>query len=80
MMTVFDAKFEVFMGTKIQVVALWAVKQCSDVVGYQNFGGQICLHRQDEVIILPFVLCGCETWSVSLREEHGLSQKLSVGP
>ena len=24
-------------------------------------------------IILPFVLCGCETWSLTLREEHRLS-------
>jgi hypothetical protein len=23
-------------------------------------------------IILPVVLCGCETWSLTLREEHGL--------
>jgi hypothetical protein len=25
-----------------------------------------------KTIILPFVLYGCETWSVTLREEHGL--------
>jgi hypothetical protein len=24
------------------------------------------------IIILPVVLYGCETWSLSLREEHGL--------
>jgi hypothetical protein len=24
------------------------------------------------IIILPVVLCGCETWSVTLREEHRL--------
>jgi hypothetical protein len=23
-------------------------------------------------IILPVVLCGCETWSLTLREEHRL--------
>jgi len=23
-------------------------------------------------VILPFVLYGCETWSLTLREEHGL--------
>jgi hypothetical protein len=23
-------------------------------------------------IILPMVLCGCDTWSLTLREEHGL--------
>jgi hypothetical protein len=25
-----------------------------------------------ETIILPVVLYGCETWSLTLREEHGL--------
>jgi hypothetical protein len=25
------------------------------------------------IIILPFVLCGCETWSLKLREEHRLN-------
>jgi hypothetical protein len=25
-----------------------------------------------KTIILPVVLCGCETWSLSLREEHRL--------
>ena len=25
-----------------------------------------------QTIILPFVLCGCETWSLTLREEHRL--------
>jgi hypothetical protein len=25
-----------------------------------------------ETIILPHVLCGCETWSLTLREEHRL--------
>jgi hypothetical protein len=26
----------------------------------------------DKIIILPGVLCGCETWSLTLREEHRL--------
>jgi hypothetical protein len=26
-----------------------------------------------KTIILPVVLYGCETWSLTLREEHGLS-------
>jgi hypothetical protein len=25
-----------------------------------------------KTIILPFVFCGCETWSATLREEHRL--------
>jgi hypothetical protein len=28
--------------------------------------------RIKETIILPVVLCGCETWSVTLRDEHRL--------
>ena len=28
-----------------------------------------------KTIILPVVLCGCETWSLTLREEHGLRIK-----
>jgi hypothetical protein len=28
--------------------------------------------RKGSNIILPVVLCGCETWSVTLREEHRL--------
>jgi hypothetical protein len=26
-----------------------------------------------KTIVLPVVLSGCETWSLTLREEHGLS-------
>jgi hypothetical protein len=28
--------------------------------------------KKYETIILPLVLCGCETWSLALREEHRL--------
>jgi hypothetical protein len=28
--------------------------------------------RLYKTIILPMVLCGCETWSLKLREEHRL--------
>ena len=28
------------------------------------------------IIILPFVLCGCETWSLTLREERRLNRVL----
>jgi hypothetical protein len=27
---------------------IWVVTPCSDVVGYQRFGGQFCLHLQGE--------------------------------
>jgi hypothetical protein len=28
--------------------------------------------RMYKTILLPVVLCGCETWCLTLREEHGL--------
>jgi hypothetical protein len=33
--------------------------------------GNACYHSVQN-IILPVVLCGCETWSLTLREEHRL--------
>jgi hypothetical protein len=35
-----------------------------------SFGGHEC--RIYKTIILPVVLYGCETWSLTLREEHRL--------
>jgi hypothetical protein len=35
---------EVFTAVKIQVDFFWVVTQCSDVLGYQLFSGQCCLH------------------------------------
>jgi len=35
---------------KIQIV-FWVVTPCSDVVGYQRYGGPCCLHLQGEVTI-----------------------------
>jgi hypothetical protein len=32
----------------------------------------LCVGRVYKTIILPVVLYGCETWSLSLREEHRL--------
>jgi hypothetical protein len=32
-----------------------------------------------KTVILPVVLCGCETWSVTLREEHKMIRKI-LGP
>jgi hypothetical protein len=32
-----------------------------------------------ETIILPVVLYGCETWSLSLREEHRLRDLREIG-
>jgi len=39
-----DVRLKVFMGMKIQVMVFWVVTLCSDVVGYQLFGGLCCLH------------------------------------
>jgi hypothetical protein len=37
------------MAMMIQVVVFWVMTPCSDVVGYQRFGGPCCLHLQGEV-------------------------------
>jgi hypothetical protein len=44
-----------------------------------SFGGAILIPRPPhgeiyKTIILPVVLYGCETWSVTLREEHRLRE------
>ena len=43
----------------------------------QNLSSSSCLSKNVKIkiyrtIILPVVLYGCETWSLTLREEHGL--------
>jgi hypothetical protein len=40
-------RFDVLMVMKIQVVFLWVVILCSDVVGYKCFSGSCCLHPED---------------------------------
>jgi len=37
------ARFEVFAAVMIKFVIFWLVVPCSDVVGYQHFGGLCCL-------------------------------------
>jgi hypothetical protein len=44
----FDSRLEVFMAVNIQIKVFWIVTPCSDVVGYQRFGGSCCLHVQGE--------------------------------
>jgi len=34
------------MAMKIQVVVMWVVTPCNDVVGYRRFGGPCCFHLQ----------------------------------
>jgi len=34
---------------KIQIIVLWFVTPCNDVVGYQSFGGSCCLHLHGPV-------------------------------
>jgi hypothetical protein len=36
---ILDERFQLFTTMKIQVVVLWVVKPCSDVVRYRRFGG-----------------------------------------
>jgi hypothetical protein len=38
----------------------------------RNIPEDTILHRIYKSIILPVVLCGCETWSLTVREEHKL--------
>jgi hypothetical protein len=38
-----NKKLEVFTTVKVQFMIFWVVKLCSDVVGYQHFGGPCCL-------------------------------------
>jgi hypothetical protein len=37
-----------------------------------QYSSCICITRIYKTIILPVVLYGCETWSLTLREEHRL--------
>jgi hypothetical protein len=41
--------FQCFVKFKGQVTVCWIVMPCSDVAGYQRFGGPCCLHLQGEV-------------------------------
>jgi hypothetical protein len=38
----------VFTAVKMQLVVFWVVISCSDVVGYQPFGGSCCFHLHSE--------------------------------
>jgi hypothetical protein len=39
-----DARLQVFMAMKIQVVVSWILTPSSDTVGYQHFGEPSCYH------------------------------------
>jgi hypothetical protein len=41
-----NVRFKVFKAMRIQGVVFWIVKLCTDMVGYQHFGGPCCLHLQ----------------------------------
>jgi len=38
------ARLQIFTAIKIQVSLFWIVTRCSDVVGYERFGGPFRLH------------------------------------
>jgi hypothetical protein len=40
--------------------------------GPTQHGGKILKIKIYKAVILPVVLCECETWSLALREEHRL--------
>jgi hypothetical protein len=42
------ARLEIFTAMKVQVKEICVVMPCSDVGGYQRFGGPCCLHLQGE--------------------------------
>jgi len=44
-----DAMSLVFRAIKIQVAVFWVVTSCNFVLRYQRFGGNWCLHLQNEV-------------------------------
>jgi hypothetical protein len=41
--------FDIFRAVKFQVAVFWVVTPCSDVVGYQRFGGPYCLYFQGKM-------------------------------
>jgi hypothetical protein len=42
-------RLEVLTEMKIHVTVYWILTQCSEVVGYQCFGGPCCMHLQGVV-------------------------------
>jgi hypothetical protein len=52
------------------------VRKCSLSFGVESFVFQFVIHKLKiniyRTIILPFVLYGCETWSLTLRERSKL--------
>jgi len=45
----YETMCEILLITGNQGQVFWFVTPCSDVVQYQHFGGQRCLHLQGEV-------------------------------
>jgi hypothetical protein len=43
-----DVRLEIFMTTKINIMVLWVMTLCGDMVGCQPLGGPCCLHLQVE--------------------------------
>jgi hypothetical protein len=53
----YDTRLEVFTAMKIQVVLFCVVTSCTDVVGYQRFGGPCCFHLQVDVTMQMETAC-----------------------
>jgi hypothetical protein len=46
--------------------------KCPAEIYSKNEDFKMCICKVYKIIILPVVLYGCETWSLTLREEHKL--------
>jgi len=46
-------KIYIFMAFKINIMVLWVITLCSDVIGYQHFEGLCCLCLHSDTGILP---------------------------
>jgi hypothetical protein len=41
-------RLDIFTVMNVEVLVFWIVMLCSDMIGYQRFGGTHCLHIQGE--------------------------------
>jgi hypothetical protein len=60
-----------FTAMKIQIVVFWVMILCSDVVGYQHFGGPRCIHFQGPKFWYPAIsLHGITTQKIAGRKNR----------
>jgi len=67
---------------KIKIAVFWVLTPCSDVVGYQHFGGPCCSHLQSKVVVKAawsseMLVCHhITTWHQN-SEDHNLDLVIS---